>query len=247
MRSAWNFSRQVKCSEAVGRVRAPRGRILPATWLRACPMGKLDVSPASSPWQRAGDYFRCCEGSGLTRVSVPLSHAVRAAAAAAALPLSRPVRSLGHPLRGREGAARRMPTAWGGAEGADPGRPSTPRSRVAPVPVPFSALAPAWQSHSLSGEGTVCVRAVLAVLHSLCSRGLRGSRVGGLQRPEGVRPRPAWPAGAKTAPRCYSGLVRVSQDISIYCSGRGGGKNREDGEGAAGEEGGKQELEVPWK
>lgn len=161
--------------------------MLPATWLRACPMGKLDVSPASSPWQRAGDYFRCCEGSGLTRVSVPLSHAVRAAAGAAALPLSRPIRSLGHPLRGREGAARRMPTAWGGAEGADPGRPSTPRSRVAPVRVP-EALAPAWQSHSLYGEGTVCVRAVLAVLHSLRSRGLRGSTSRRLAEPRGCAP-----------------------------------------------------------
>lgn len=133
--------------------------------LRAYPIGKLDVSPASSPWQRVGDYFRCCEGSGLTLVSVSLSHAVRAAAAAAALPLSRPARSLGHPLRGREGAALRMPTAWGGAEGPDPGRPSTPRSRVAPVPVSFLALALAWQSYSFSGEGTVCVPAVLAVLH----------------------------------------------------------------------------------
>lgn len=44
-----------------------------------------------------------------------------------------------------------------------------------------------------------------------------------------------------------SGLVRVSQDISIYCSGGGGGKDQADGEGAAREEGGKQELEVPWK
>ena len=45
-------------------------------------MRELDVTPASSPWQRAGGYFRCSEGSGLMRVSVP-PHAVRAAAAAA--------------------------------------------------------------------------------------------------------------------------------------------------------------------
>lgn len=69
----------------------------------------------------------------------------------------------------------------------------------------------------------------------------------GSQRPEGVRPSPAWRVGARAAQPCYSGLVRVSQDISIYWSGGGGGKDLEEGEGAAGEEGGKRELEVPWK
>lgn len=46
------------------------------------PMERLQATPASSPWQRASDYFRCKECSALTRVSVPRSHAVRVAAAA---------------------------------------------------------------------------------------------------------------------------------------------------------------------
>ena len=51
---------------------------------------------------------------------------------------------------------------------------------------------------------------------------------------------PKSPAGNK-------GLVRIPQDLSIYSprGGRGGGKDREGA--AVVEEGGKLELEVPWK
>lgn len=155
----------------------------------------LTSAPASSPWQRAGDYFRCCEGSGLRRVSVPLSHAVRAAAAAAALCLSRPVRSRGRPPRGREGAAHTMPTAWGGAEGAGPGRPSSPRSRVAPC------RPPSRPRLLLPGRDCLCAGrprcpspsavARRGLLHGRGSRRPRGCalalRASGPPRPRGVR------------------------------------------------------------
>lgn len=117
---------QVKLCGAEGGDRAAGGRLLPATWPCSLPMGNLDVTPASSPWQRAGDYFRCCEGSGLTRVSVPLSHAVRAAAAAERCLCPGAVSSIGRALWGRERAARRMPLVGGGAGGRDLRRPSSP-------------------------------------------------------------------------------------------------------------------------
>lgn len=106
--------------------------------------------PASSPWQRAGDYFRCCKGSGLTRVSVLLSHAVRAAAAAALLPRWE--------LLSRAGRGRCAGCPFPGAVVKErTRRPSFPRSRVGPAPAPFPALAPAWRPHSSSGEGlSVC-------------------------------------------------------------------------------------------
>lgn len=86
-------------------------------------MGGLDVCPASSPWQRAGDYFRCCEGSGLMRVSVLL------VTLSARPPLPRrflapgPCARRDPPLQGREGAVRRMPLARAGV---------TERTRDAP-------------------------------------------------------------------------------------------------------------------
>lgn len=205
-------------------------------------MEKLDVSPASSPWQRAGDYFRCCEGSGLTRVSVPLSHAVRAAAAAAALPLSRP--------RTLTGTSSPGPGGGGAHDAHLPG--AVLKERIRDVPRPLGRAwrpcrSPSQRWLQLGGlipsprKGlSVCGQSSLSFSHFAVraagfseSEARRDPRVCALVVRGGLGP---------GQPRGVRGLVKVRQDVSIYCSGGGGGKDREDGE-----EGGKQELEQPWK
>lgn len=209
----------------------PRGYAL-AQW------ESLTSAPASSPWQRAGDYFRRCEGSGLRRVSVPLSHAVRAAAAAAALCLSRPVRALGRRLRAGRGRRPRCPL---------PG--PVLKERIRDVCRP---LGRAWRraGRPLIRGSSVAVSFLLPARDCLCAgrprcpslpgqwraagcslaeaRGDRGARPAlrgspGPQQPRGVRA--AWLESPRTL----------------------GGKDRGDGAGAAAEEGGRQELDGPWK
>lgn len=151
-------------------------------------MGRLDVTPASSPWQRAGDYFRCSEGSGLKRVSVPLSHAVRAAATSVLLALCvGPERSLGRPLRVREGAARRTPLARGGARGGGQDVPSSlvlvAHGPVVPLPSLISGLTSSWPS----GKDCLYVGSSRSPSPTLQSRSGDVSRVRGSQRAENVR------------------------------------------------------------
>lgn len=158
MVSSLHLPDQVNHSGAEGGDQAECGRLLPATWLCSRPMENLDVTLASSPWQRVGDYFRCCEGSGLTRVSVSLSHAVRSLAADVRCLYPGAALSLGRPLRGRVRAARRMPLAGGGAGGRDSGRPSSPSLGRAwgPRRAPPSGCSLA-ASFPLRGRDCLCV------------------------------------------------------------------------------------------
>lgn len=152
-------------------------------------MGELDVTPASSPWQRAGGYFRCSEGSGLMRVSVP-PHAVRAAAAAARSLFPGAARSPGRALWA--GGGRRAGCSSPGAVPED-GTRGVPRLRALvargarPGALsqrlrPGGLLPSAGKGPAVFGEG------VLAVPHARCGLGLRFLRVPGSGRAGSVRP-----------------------------------------------------------
>lgn len=161
-------------------------------------MERLHATPASSPWQRASDYFRCKECSALTRVSVPRSHAVRVAAAQPRSPcgLAGPRGVLSRP----RGTARTAPPACPGAR-AHGVLGSESRSRVGPASfLGCGVLVALWAlcSHSLQGTRGPRVRAGPAMCHVPVSR---------------------W---GQSFPQCLRGLVRVPRDFSIQCRGRGG-------------------------
>lgn len=181
---------QVRGARVGGGDRAACGRLLPDTWLRSSPMGELDVTPASSPWQRAGGYFRCSEGSGLMRVSVPPSHAVRAAAAAARSLCPGAARSPGRALWAGEGRRAGCSSPRAVPEDGTRGVPR-PRALVARgarpgarsrLLRPGGLLPSAGKGPFVSGEG------VLAVPHARCGLGLRFLRVPGSRRAGSVRP-----------------------------------------------------------
>lgn len=138
--------------------RAACGRLLPDTWLGSSPMGELDVIPASSPWQREGGYFRCSEGSGLMRVSVPPSHAVRAAAVAARSLCPGAARSPGRALWAGGGRRAGCSSPRAVPEERDPRRPSSrsPGRAWGPSRRPLPAAA-ARRPPPLCGEGAACV------------------------------------------------------------------------------------------
>ncbi|CAK6447420.1 unnamed protein product [Pipistrellus nathusii] len=153
-------------------------------------MGGPDVSPASSPWQRAGNYFRCCEVSGLMRVSVLLP--TLSARLPLPLPLPLPRRRRDLPLRGREGAVRRMPPAWAGVTERPRdaprflGRAWGPRGTSFPPPSRGSRVAAACPRR----EGSVCVREASLSSARFAVLGCGFLQVGGSQESRGCA---LWP------------------------------------------------------
>lgn len=117
-------------------------------------MERLHATPASSPWQRASDYFRCKECSALTRVSVPRSHAVRVAAAAEPRSPCGPAGPSGVLSRPHGTAPTAPPACPGAGAHGVPGPES--RSRVGPA--------------SFLGCG------LFVALRALCSHRLQGTR-----------------------------------------------------------------------
>ena len=114
-------------------------------------------------------------------------------------------------------------------------------ARAGPLPA-----AAAWRLHSLSREGTVWAwggspRSPSPTLQSRAA-------VSPSSRLVETRGCASWSCVAGGGKQPYSVIEAwlVPQNVSIYCSGgEGRGKDQEDGKGATGEEGGKQELEVP--
>lgn len=167
------------------------GRLLPATCARQ-PMERLFATPASSPWQRASDYFLCNECSALTRVSVPRSHAVCVAAAQPRSPyrLAGPRGDLSPP----HGTVLTVPLA---------------RRRGSRIPRPRVAV-------TRGARQFPCLRSSRSAWRSVQSQATGNSGPPGSQRVRDVHIQMSrW---GQSLPEYITGWVRVPRDISIQAA-----------------------------